>query len=123
MKSAELSAQALSAALKMILFRRFRIVTSAFSLLPKAGRKESFDCAAMTVVVFAWRIISTLASESEMKRCASSCQQIKRLSSWTCRLPVAWDRNGGGHECKIEASKSWLYSDVPFDISEAWKDR
>src|ERR1700730_11063267 len=56
MKSAEPSAQALSAALKMILFRRFNMVTSALSLVPRAGKNESLDCAAMTVVAFAWRI-------------------------------------------------------------------
>ena len=39
MKSAEPSAQALSAALKMILLRRFSIVTSAFSLRSE-GREE-----------------------------------------------------------------------------------
>jgi len=43
MKSAEVSAQDLSAALKMILFRRLRMVTSAFSLVPRAGKKEVFD--------------------------------------------------------------------------------
>ena len=68
MKSADVSAQDLSAALKMILFRRLRIVTSAFSLDPRGGKKEVFDWAAMIVVEFACRITSTLQSESEINR-------------------------------------------------------
>jgi hypothetical protein len=52
-KSAEPSAQVRSAALKMIRFRKFSSVTSAFSLVPSGGMKESLDCAAKTVVVFA----------------------------------------------------------------------
>src|SRR4029077_13097715 len=76
MKSAEPSAQALSAALKMILFRRFSIVTSALSLVPRGGENDRLGWAAMTGVAFAWRMTSTLASDSEMKRCASSCQQM-----------------------------------------------
>src|ERR1700736_3270604 len=55
-KSAEPSAQVRSAALKMIRFRKFSNVTSAFSLEPSGGIKESLDCAARTVVVFAYRI-------------------------------------------------------------------
>ena len=86
-KSADVSAQDLSAALKMILFRRLRIVTSALSRDPSTGKKEVFDWAAMIVVQFACRITSTLQSESEMKRCASSCQQIRRLSSSGRRFP------------------------------------
>src|SRR5208282_636478 len=57
-KSAELSAQARSEALNMIRLRRFNSVTSAFSLVPIAGINDSFDCAAITVVAFAWRITS-----------------------------------------------------------------
>jgi hypothetical protein len=86
-KSADVSAQDLSAALKMILFRRLRIVTSAFSRVPSAGKKEVLDWAAMIVVQFACRMTSTLQSESEMNRCASSCQQISKLSSSGRRLP------------------------------------
>src|SRR6202007_643042 len=86
MKSAEPSAQERSAALKMMRFRRFNSVTSAFSLVPSGGMKDSLDWAARTVVVFAWRITSTFPSDSLTKRGASSCQQISRLSLESGRL-------------------------------------
>ena len=35
------------------------MVTSTLSLVPNAGKNESLDWAAMTVVALAWRITST----------------------------------------------------------------